>query len=67
MASKKTHITRGCATRMAEMAGVPEDQIRRMGHWAQESMEKHYLSCLPRKAMRALSGRLNIFLSSQHD
>jgi hypothetical protein len=54
--SKKTHITRGSAARMAELSGVPEDQIRRMGHWNQESMERNYLTCIPRKAMRALSG-----------
>ena len=42
---------------MAELAGVPEDQIRRMGHWNQQAMEKHYLTALPRKAMRALSGK----------
>ena len=60
--SKKTHITRGSAARMAEQAGVPEDQIRRMGHWVQESMENNYLSCLPRRGIRALSGIITLSL-----
>lgn len=51
-----THIARGCASRMAELAGVSEDQIRRLGHWQAGAMERHYLSALPRKGMRAMAG-----------
>ena len=54
-----THITRGCASRMAELIGVPEDQIRRLGHWQAGAMEKHYLSALPRLGMRAMAGVKN--------
>lgn len=41
---------------MAELAGVSEDQIRRLGHWQAGAMERHYLSALPRKGMRAMAG-----------
>jgi hypothetical protein len=52
----KTHISRGCSARMAELQGLDEDQIRRLGHWASGAMERHYLSALPRKGMRVMSG-----------
>ena len=52
----KTHISRGCAARMTELKGLDEDQIRRLGHWASGAMERHYLSALPRKGMRVMSG-----------
>jgi hypothetical protein len=52
----KTHVARGSGCRMIEMAGVSEDQIRRLGHWASGAMERHYLSALPRKGMRAMAG-----------
>jgi hypothetical protein len=55
--AKKTHITRGSAARMMELQGVSEDQIRRMGAWNQNTMERHYLTAMPRKGMRALSGK----------
>jgi hypothetical protein len=51
-----THLTRGCASRLAELLGVSEDQIRRLGHWQAGAMERHYLSALPRKGMRAMAG-----------
>jgi hypothetical protein len=41
---------------MAELNGLDEDQIRRLGHWEAGAMEKHYLSALPRKGMRVMSG-----------
>jgi hypothetical protein len=41
---------------MIEMKGVSEDQIRRLGHWQAGAMEKHYLSALPRIAMRVMAG-----------
>lgn len=43
MAKASTHISRGSAARMAELKGVSEDQIRRLGHWQAGAMEKHYL------------------------
>lgn len=49
-------ITLGCGSRMAELKGVSEDQIQRLGHWQSGAMERHYLSALPRKAMRAMAG-----------
>ena len=55
-ADHTTHVARGCGSRMIELAGVPEDQIRRLGHWQSGAMERHYLSALPRLGMRAMAG-----------
>ena len=52
----KTHAARGSATRMAELAGASESQIRRLGRWNASAMEGCYLSALPREAMRTLAG-----------
>jgi hypothetical protein len=54
-ADHKSHVTRGCASRMAELRGISEDQIRRLGHWQAGAMEKHYLSALPRQGMRGMA------------
>ena len=54
--SKKTHIGRGSAARMADLQGVDEADIRRMGRWNNSSMHGAYLTGLPRGIMRSLSG-----------
>ncbi|KAI7863867.1 uncharacterized protein EV154DRAFT_572640 [Mucor mucedo] len=46
---KKTHINRGSAARMADLAGVNEDQIRRLGRWNNTTMNGAYLTGLPRE------------------
>jgi hypothetical protein len=55
-AKAKTHATRGSGTRMAEIAGASEAQIRRLGRWNNNAMEGCYLTALPREAMRSLAG-----------
>lgn len=62
----QTHVTRGSGCRMIEIAGVPEDQIRRLGHWASGAMEKYYLSALPRDGMRAVAGIANFREKRRH-
>lgn len=52
----KTHINRGSSARMADLAGVYEDQIRRLGRWNNTTMNGAYLTGLPREAMRAMAG-----------
>ena len=55
-AKAKTHVTRGSGTRMAEIGGASEDQIRRLGRWSNSALEGCYLTALPREAMRSLAG-----------
>ncbi|ETP08742.1 hypothetical protein F441_15343 [Phytophthora nicotianae CJ01A1] len=52
----KTHVGRGSGSRMADLGGASESQIRRLGRWNNQSMEKYYLTSLPREAMRTLAG-----------
>ncbi|KAE8964038.1 hypothetical protein PR001_g29185 [Phytophthora rubi] len=52
----KTHAARGSGSRMAELAGASESQIRRLGRWNAGAMEGCYLTALPRDAMRSLAG-----------
>jgi hypothetical protein len=52
----KTHVGRGSGARMADLGGASEAQIRRLGRWNNQAMEKCYLTSLPREAMRALAG-----------
>lgn len=54
--SKKTHLARGAAARMADLQGVNESEIRRMGRWNNSSMNGAYLTGLPREIMRSLAG-----------
>jgi hypothetical protein len=54
--SKVTHTMRGAAARIADAQGVPEDQLRRAGHWERGSMSTAYLSQLPREFMRVIAG-----------
>jgi hypothetical protein len=51
----KTHAARGSSSRMAELAGASESQIRRLGRWNAGAMEGCYLTALPRDAMRSLA------------
>jgi len=41
---------------MAELAGASEAQIRKLGRWNNQAMEKCYLTTLPLQAMRVLAG-----------
>jgi hypothetical protein len=52
----KTHVGRGSGARMADIGGASEAQIRRLGRWNNQAMEKCYLTSLPREAMRTLAG-----------
>lgn len=54
--SKKTHVNRGSSARMADLQGVNESDIRRMGRWNNSSMNGAYLTGLPRGMMRSLAG-----------
>jgi Centromere DNA-binding protein complex CBF3 subunit, domain 2 len=54
--SKKTHIGRSSAAKLAEVKGAGENQIRRAGRWNQEQMVGCYLNSLPRKFMRIMAG-----------
>lgn len=54
--SKKTHVNRGAAARMADLQGVDESDIRRMGRWNNSSINGAYLTGLPRGIMRSLAG-----------
>jgi hypothetical protein len=56
--SKKTHVNRGSAARMADLQGVPEGDIRKMGGWNSTSLNGSYLTGLPRSIMRSLAGFL---------
>ncbi|KAG2201219.1 hypothetical protein INT47_013030 [Mucor saturninus] len=51
-----THINRGSAARMADLAGVNEDQIRRLGRWKNTTINGAYLTGLPREVMRVMAG-----------
>ncbi|KAI9470596.1 MAG: transcriptional activator of glycolytic enzymes-domain-containing protein [Benjaminiella poitrasii] len=51
---KKTHSGRQAGAREAEMAGLSQDHIHRVGQWNRESMENNYLTCLPRVAIRVI-------------
>ena len=53
---KKTHIGRNSAAKLAELLGVPEEQIRRQGWWEQDVMVGCYLNLLPREFMRVMAG-----------
>jgi hypothetical protein len=54
--SKVTHTMRGASARIADAQGIPEDQIRRAGHWERGSMSTAYLARLPREYMRVAAG-----------
>ncbi|POM69650.1 Hypothetical protein PHPALM_14049 [Phytophthora palmivora] len=52
----KTYAARGSGSRMAELAGATDSQIRRLGRWNASSMEGCYLTALQREATRSLAG-----------
>lgn len=54
--TKVTHAMRGGAARMADLGGASESDIARQGRWANSSLTNHYLTSLPRPALRALGG-----------
>jgi hypothetical protein len=51
-----THLCRQSGAQLAELLGVCEADIARLGHWNQTSLRASYLSCLPRDALRKLAG-----------
>jgi hypothetical protein len=53
--SKVTHAGRVSGARLAELNGVPEDQIRRGGRWNADQMTGCYLTTLPRAFMRGIA------------
>lgn len=53
--SSVTHIFRKSGARL-ELAGVSEDQIRRLGNWNNQAMEGAYLSAIPFSAIRGIAG-----------
>jgi hypothetical protein len=53
--SKVTHAGRVSGTRLAELNGVSEDQIRRGGRWNADQMTGCYLTTLPRGFMRGIA------------
>ena len=55
-ARKVTHVPRASSAKMADLAGVPESQIRRMGLWNNDTMTNSYLDTLPRQFMRIMAG-----------
>lgn len=54
--TKVIHFGRGSGARMADLAGVGEDEIRRQGRWNNSSMNGAYLTGLPRESMRIGDG-----------
>ncbi|CEP12693.1 hypothetical protein [Parasitella parasitica] len=44
---------------MVFLAGVPEDEIRRMGRWNSDTMTNCYLDILPRQFIRVMAGFVN--------
>jgi hypothetical protein len=51
----KTHMGRGTGSRMADVLGAAESDIRRSGRWNQQAVSC-YLTSLPRETMRTLAG-----------
>ena len=51
----KTHMGRGSGSRMADVLGASEPDIRRSGRWNQQAVSC-YLTSLPRETMRTLAG-----------
>ena len=59
---KKTHAGRVQGSQDAELAGVPEAQIRRAGRWNTDAMSNCYLSGIPLDFVRSTAG----FRPTQH-
>ncbi|KAI8375774.1 hypothetical protein BD560DRAFT_433340, partial [Blakeslea trispora] len=52
VSKKVTHVPRASSAKMADLAGVPESQIRSMGQWNTDTMSNAYLDSLPREFVR---------------
>jgi hypothetical protein len=52
----KTQACRRSGAQMAELGGVEESQVRRLGRWADGTMENVYLSRFPRDGIRIMAG-----------
>jgi hypothetical protein len=50
-----TYAGRESGARLTEANGVPEDQIRRGGHWNANQIIGYYLTTLPRAFMRGIA------------
>ncbi|KAK9343597.1 hypothetical protein V1522DRAFT_412677, partial [Lipomyces starkeyi] len=53
LSTKKTHAGRKAG---AEIRGVGESEIRRAGRWNRDEMTSCYLTSLPFKCIKAISG-----------
>lgn len=51
-----THFFRKAGARLADVSGVAENQIRRLGNWNNNAMEGSYTTGVPREAIRAMAG-----------
>jgi hypothetical protein len=56
--NKKTYVGRSSGVKTAELKGISEAQIRRVGRWNQEQMIGCYLNSLPRKFICTMAGYL---------
>ncbi|KAK9235755.1 hypothetical protein V1525DRAFT_421062 [Lipomyces kononenkoae] len=56
LSTKKTHAGRKAGAQMAEVRGVGEEQIRRAGRWNRDELTSYYLTSLPFKCIKAMSG-----------
>ncbi|KAK9258920.1 hypothetical protein V1519DRAFT_463264, partial [Lipomyces tetrasporus] len=56
LSTKKTHAGRKAGAQMAKIRGVGESQIRRAGRWNRDEMTSCYLTSLPFKCIKAMSG-----------
>ena len=53
---KKTHAGRANGARIADVAGVDNNQIRRAGNWNADSLSTNYLDNIRRQFSRAMAG-----------
>ncbi|ODN95707.1 hypothetical protein L198_04325 [Cryptococcus wingfieldii CBS 7118] len=51
-----THDGRRFGARVAVKSGAPDGQVQRLGLWASDVKDTHYLDVLPEHTMRALAG-----------
>ena len=54
--TKITHIGRKSGAVHAELAGLDEGEIKRLGRWNADALERSYLSPLPRQGILVMSG-----------
>jgi hypothetical protein len=53
---RKTHAGRSQRAKYTELKGVDEGQTRRTGRWNSDALTNCYLTYLPRKFMRSMTG-----------